>query len=100
MELQIDTTEYGRVTFALLKNKVNIIKQDFLVKPQESNKILGFLDKFLLKNKITKPKEQIKKIIVFKGQGSFTGLRIAAAVAEGLSLAWRVPVKAQNKKAS
>lgn len=100
MELQIDTTEYGRVTFALVKNKVNISKQDFLVKPQESNKILDFLDKFLLKNKITKPKQQIKKIIVFKGQGSFTGLRIAAAVAEGLSLAWHVPVKAQNKKAS
>lgn len=92
MILHIDTTEFGRVEFVLDKGKKKN-KKSFPVRPQESEKILEYLDKFLKKSKIKNPKSEIKKIVIHKGQGSFTGLRVAAAIAQALSLVWGVPVK-------
>ena len=99
--LYIDTTEYGKVTFKLEKtafSKRRPSSKSFQVKPQESDKILIFLQEFLQKNKIQNPKSKFQKIIVYKkAEGSFTGLRIAAAIAQALSLAWGVPVKVVSK---
>ena len=97
MDLYIDTTEFGKLVFSLDDGKKQI-KKSFSVRPQESDKILIFLQEFLQKNKIQEPKFKIQKIIVYKkASGSFTGLRIAAAIAQALSLAWQVPVKVLSK---
>ncbi|MEK7618135.1 MAG: hypothetical protein AAB410_03230 [Patescibacteria group bacterium] len=87
--LIIDTTEYGRIVFSLDgKSKV------YKILPQESDKILIYLDDFLKKSKIKRPQSEIQKIIIHKKKtGSFTGLRIAAAIAQALSLAWQVKIR-------
>jgi tRNA A37 threonylcarbamoyladenosine modification protein TsaB len=98
MILHIDTTEYGKVVFVLSqKGKEGIVKT-IPVEPRESDLILKNLDLFLKKSKIKNPQVEISQVVILKGGGSFTGLRIAAAVAEGLGLAWGVPVKFKQKK--
>ncbi len=97
MNLEIDTTEYGKVRLVLQKKGKKNAKS-FAVKPHQSSNILGNLDVFLKNCKIKDPKTEIKKIIIYKGQGSFTGLRVAAAIAQALGLAWHASVKAVFKK--
>jgi len=94
--LGIDTTDFGKIVFSLDDGKKKIQK-DFSVRPQESDKILEYLGQFLKTNKILHPKSYILNLLVYKGKGSFTGLRIAAAIAQALSLAWGVPVKVASK---
>lgn len=98
MHLFIDTTEYGKVTFVLSALGKKDFTKSFPVKPQESSRILTDLEKFLMLAKIKNPPAEIKRLVVYKGSGSFTGLRIGAAVAQGLSLAWQVPVKVVKKQ--
>jgi tRNA A37 threonylcarbamoyladenosine modification protein TsaB len=64
----------------------------------KSDKVLEFLDNFLNLSKIKNPKTEISTIIIHKGEGSFTGLRVGAAIADALSLAWQVPVKVEKTK--
>ncbi len=97
MNLYIDTTEYGKLEFSLKEKGKKEIKAFFNVKPHESSKILEHLDKFLKKCKVLSPKTQISKLVIYKGKGSFTGLRIAAAVGQALSLAWGVKIKVLAK---
>ncbi|MBI3232334.1 MAG: hypothetical protein HYZ51_04630 [Candidatus Doudnabacteria bacterium] len=111
MTLSIDTTEFGKVKFAL-ENKSKTASQSFFARPQESGKILEYLDAFFQSNKISPPipsrlrggvgrgKSRTKgkgltvgRITVYKGNGSFTGLRAAAAIAQALGLAWGTDVK-------
>jgi tRNA A37 threonylcarbamoyladenosine modification protein TsaB len=113
MELHIDTVEYGKAVFSLKDGEKKIAKS-FLVKPQESDKVLEFLDNFLKLSKIKNPTrlsgvssrrmtgaksphadeaDKISSIVIHKGEGSFTGLRVGVAIADALSLAWQVPVK-------
>ena len=95
--LYIDTTEYGKVRF-MLESQNKKTSKNFAVTPQESDKILIFLEDFLQKNKIQEPSSKIQKIIVYKKKtGSFTGLRIAVAIAQALGLVWGVPVKILDK---
>lgn len=105
ISLTIDTTEFGRVVFSLSPpfsskklTKMRVLKKSFKVIPQESNKILFYLDDFLKSFKIHNPQSEILNIVIYKGSGSFTGLRTVASVALGLSLAWQVPVKFLLKK--
>ena len=97
MNLYIDTIEFGKVSFALEDGEKKISKA-FKVLPQESDKILVFLGQIFKQAKIRNPKVEIKKIVIYKGQGSFTGLRVGVAIAQALSMAWGVPVKVANKK--
>src|SRR3989344_5900305 len=96
MILVIDTTKFGKVEFSLEYQRRKI-KQSFPVRPQVSDKILNFLDDFLKASKVFHLKSDIKKIVIYKGQGSFIGLRIAAAIAQALSFAWSVPLTIQTK---
>ncbi len=125
MTLFIDTTELGKAVFALhnghdkaspgtffagVKNTklVNFHphaagiwegawkRKDFPVTPQESFKILEYLENFLKQNKVKKT--EIKKIVIYKGKGSFTGLRVGVAIVQGLSLSLAIPLKVVAKK--
>jgi tRNA A37 threonylcarbamoyladenosine modification protein TsaB len=53
---------------------------------------LGRLDEFLKSKKLKA--ESIKKIIVNKGPGSYTGVRVGVTHALGIGFAWKIPVKA------
>ncbi len=93
MQLHIDTSEYGKLRFKLVeKGKKDIVKE-FQILPHESNRILENLDSFLHQSKIKDKGLRISRVIVYKGSGSFTGLRIGVAVAEGLGMVWNVPIQ-------
>lgn len=97
MTLWIDTTEFGKIKFAL-KHQSKKASKIFPVMPQESDEILVSLHEFLKNSKIKNPKSEIRKIIIYKKKtGSFTGLRIAAAIAQALGMVWQVPVKVKSK---
>ncbi len=71
MLLYINTTDFDRVQFALIKKDAT---KEFskVLAFNENYKTLELLEKFLKKNKVT-PK-QLVKIIVCSGPGSFTGI--------------------------
>ena len=115
MTLYIDTTDYNSVTFYLLGDHPELVsgsnkkkehgfriksgmthKKSFKIDPHKSHETLGKLEEFIksVKCKV----ESIKKIIVNKGPGSFTGTRVGAAHALALSLAWGIPIKALDKE--
>ena len=95
--LYLDTTKFGKVEFVLEMGR-SIKKKIFTATPQDSEKILEHLTKFLPLKKIKSGNFKINKIVVYKGGGSFTGLRIAAAVALALGLAWNTTVRFVKKK--
>ena len=95
MTLYIDTTDFNAVTFALVGSKKSISK-NYKVDPYQSHEILGSLRKFLKSAKIETA--EIKKIIVNKGPGSFTGTRIGVTHALALSFAWKIPIKPLGKE--
>ena len=96
MILYIDGTDYNSVTYGLTGKGGSTMAKSYKVDPHRSHESLSYLEKFLKTAKI-KPGE-IKKIVVNKGPGSFTGTRIGIAHAMALGLAWRVPVKAVAKE--
>lgn len=55
-----------------------------------SEKMLEFLDEIIIASKIKL--EQINKIAVSIGPGSFTGLRIGLSAAKGLAMALQIPI--------
>jgi tRNA A37 threonylcarbamoyladenosine modification protein TsaB len=102
MILYIDTTDFNKVTFSLdgahkgkslRRMPSNGFRKTYKVDPRNSNEIVAKLDEFLHKSKILNPKSQILKIVVNKGPGSFTGVRVGVTIAQALSLAWGAPVK-------
>lgn len=90
MILYIDTTDFNKLTFGLAGKK--IIKRSYKIDAHKSHETLSKLDEFL---KFAKLKSSaIKKIIVNKGPGSYTGVRVGVTHALALGFAWNVPVKA------
>ncbi len=82
--LAFDTTDTLCSVAILHENKIFEIQEST---PQKhSQKLISLLDKMLLKSGIVP--DDIDAIAFGKGPGSFTGIRIAASVAHGLSLAW------------
>ncbi len=94
MILYIDTTGFDRVTFGLAGEK--LFKKTYKIHPHKSHETLGLLDRFLKAAKIKNT--AIKKIVVNKGPGSFTGIRVGLAHALALGLALNIPVKAFSKE--
>ncbi|MDR3642749.1 MAG: hypothetical protein P4L74_03950 [Candidatus Doudnabacteria bacterium] len=106
MILYLDTTDFNSVTFAvspedsllgaaprrLSSGVLGIVRKVYKIDPHRSHETLGFLAKFLKSNKINH--DFIKKIVVNKGPGSYTGVRVGVTIAMALGFAWGVPVKA------
>jgi tRNA A37 threonylcarbamoyladenosine modification protein TsaB len=90
MTLYLNTTDFNSVTYAL-KSDNKIIKKSYKNDPHKSYETLGFLDKFLRSHKIKN--DDVKKIIVNKGPGSFTGTRLGVSHALALGFALSAPVK-------
>lgn len=118
MILFIDTTDFNKVAFAISRmpslarsgtqgidsghppeaDSGMTIKKTYKINPHESHKILAHLDEFLKKSKIKNPQSEIKRIMVNKGPGSFTGVRVGVTIAMALGFAWGAPVKAVGKE--
>ncbi|MCX6797460.1 MAG: hypothetical protein NTX98_03225 [Candidatus Doudnabacteria bacterium] len=117
MILYIDSTDFNKVTFALSQmlsrtrsgtqrnkdmdsrlrgnDKKKVLKKSYKINPHKSHETLGFLDKFLKEKKIKH--DEIKKIIVNKGPGSYTGVRVGVTIAQALGFVWNIPVRAVGK---
>ena len=99
MILYIDTTDFNKAMFALTGGK-RIQKKSYSIDPHKSHETLGCLADFLSHHKIKMEEGTplpIKKIVVNKGPGSYTGVRVGAAIALALGFAWKVPVRAVAK---
>ena len=95
MLLYINTTDFDRVQFALIKKDVTKAFSKVLAF-NENYKTLELLEKFLKKNKVT-PK-QLVKIVVCSGPGSFTGIRVGVSMAMAMGFALEIPVETVAKK--
>jgi tRNA threonylcarbamoyladenosine biosynthesis protein TsaB len=96
MILYIDTTDFSNVAFALSDGK-KVYKKNYKIDPHKSHEILGLLEKFLLYHKIKLEEGTplpINKIVVNKGPGSYTGVRVGVTHALTLGFAWGVKVSA------
>jgi tRNA threonylcarbamoyladenosine biosynthesis protein TsaB len=89
MILFINTAENESIEVGLIKNG-QFYRQKVKSRFQESEKLLGLIDK-LLKNKKKTPGD-IKKILIVRGPGGFTALRIGAAVANTLAFSLKIPI--------
>ncbi len=97
MILYIDNSEFGKVFFTIVDYRRITNKKIFSIKPSENHKTLELLEKFLKQSKIQNPKSRINRLVVCKGPGSFTGIRVGLSLAQALSLAWKIPLRVLSK---
>ena len=95
MILYINTVERGKIEFALINSSDRAeLDQVFLLRRRvgimQSEKALFLLDSFSKKNKIKL--SNIKKIIVNRGPGSFTSVRLGIVLANTLAYGLRIPI--------
>jgi len=95
MILFLDTTS-SQIILALFKNQQLIDKLIKKASFRQAEILLKEMDKFLKRNKVNL--RQIKGIIIVKGPGSFTGIRIGIAVANTISFALNIPLWGIKKK--
>ena len=94
MNLHINTADLTKIIFTLTDGRKVVSQYSHGMLPHSTHETLGHLETFLKSqgwHMHPKPKE-ITKITLYKKQGSPTGLRLGSAIAQGLSLAWGVPV--------
>jgi tRNA threonylcarbamoyladenosine biosynthesis protein TsaB len=78
------------LAIGLSENHKVIAKREYEAWQQQSELLVAELDKMLKANKITR--DQIAAVVVSKGPGSYTGVRIALSVAKVLSFAQNCPL--------
>jgi len=89
MILSIDTSTEA-FSIAIELQNGNIVEHYQLAPRLHSKLFLGTLDQLLADNNINK--NQLTAIVFGKGPGSFTGVRIAVSVAQGLSVGLHLPI--------
>lgn len=94
MTLFIDTTDFHHLNFALVSDDV-VSTFTREVAFNENFKTNEYLQQFLKKQKVAI--ENIKKIVVCSGPGSFTGIRVGVSMAQALGFALNIPVRAITK---
>ena len=90
MLLYINTAQRDFLRFALIDNKSEVFLFEKNIGNKQSENLLSFLDKILKKKRIKLSK--ISKIIVNRGPGSFTSVRIAIVLANTLSFSLKIPI--------
>jgi len=89
MILYINTSFREFIEFALIdQGDIFLLKKRVGIK--QSEKALSLLDAFLKKNKFKL--QNIKKIVVNRGPGSFTSVRLGIVLANTLSFGLKIPV--------
>ena len=91
MILFINSSGFDKLHFGIISEK-KVKEQIIKVKYPETEKTLSYLDKFLKANRATL--EQMEKIVVVTGSGSFTGVRLGVSMGLAFSLAKEIPLYA------
>lgn len=86
--LFIDTAEDKAKIGLIMESQAKFLS--FGPKNQFSEKLLFWINKLLKENKIS-PKD-LDAIAVFRGPGSFTGLRIGIAIANAFAFSLNIPI--------
>lgn len=96
MILFIDTSDFNGLRLALVDPQTKrVVETTRSVAYNENYKTALFLEQFLHKQKV-KP-QQLSKIFVCSGPGSFTGIRVGVALAEAFGMALAIPILAIKK---
>ena len=98
MILLIDSSGYDQLHFALIddqKTSGNVVDQKIKITYPETQKTLGYLDKFLTKKKVSL--DGITKLVVVSGPGSFTGIRVGISMSLAFSFAKDIPLYSITK---
>lgn len=90
MFLFLDTSQKAFLKLGLGQEGKVIDKMSFKVFRDHSQKLLPALEQFLGLNKVH-PRD-LNWIVVCRGPGSFTGVRVGVAVANALAFALKIPV--------
>ena len=92
-KLIIDTHENKKISVGLeIKGKKRVIEED--ATRLKSQACLILIEKILEKN--NKSITNLKEIIVNKGPGSFTGLRVGISIANSLAYILKIPVNGKR----
>lgn len=92
--LYIDTSDNKKVKVAITLNGKTITK--VISNVWTSQALLPFIDEMLKKQNIRT--EELSEIKINEGPGSYTGLRVGAAVANTLSYLLKIPVNGKLGK--
>lgn len=85
MILYIDTHDHDKIVLALLKNGRAVKRKIIKATARHSEKLLVGIKKLV-------PIKQVKSIIVVRGPGSFSSLRIGIATANTLAFVLKIPL--------
>lgn len=87
--LAIDTSHYP-LSVALVSETEFIGERTIHVKKNHSVRVMPTIEEFLKECDVTQ--DQITRVAVAKGPGSYTGLRIGVTIAKTLAWSWKVPL--------
>jgi tRNA threonylcarbamoyladenosine biosynthesis protein TsaB len=92
MIILVIKTDSPEARIAIYENNKKLVEQSWLAHKQLSNTIHRKVDELVSAR--GKSLQDLNGIIVFKGPGSFTGLRIGLSFANALSYSYRIPIVA------
>lgn len=95
MILFIDSSGFEELRLAVI-DQGKVKQQSLKIKHPETEKVLSYIEKFLKAKKIKLV--QLDKIVLVSGPGSFTGIRVAAAIGLAFSFSKKIPLFALTKE--